>query len=79
MAKTKKAQPVQEESTESTVIRPNDLATELNVDPKRVRAYLRQEFSRADEAKNTNWELTPEMAAKVRERFTASESDGEES
>lgn len=75
-----------EETEETQVIRPNDLAEELGVDGKRIRAYLRQEFTRDSDSKNTNWELTPEMAAKVRDRFTASdepesdeESDDEES
>lgn len=60
---------------EAKIIRPNDLAKELGVDPKRLRAYLRAEFTRPNDAKNTNWELTPEMVSKATERFTASDED----
>lgn len=67
---------IEEEVEETTsVIRPNDLAEELGVDAKRIRAFLRTEFSRDSEAKNTNWELSPEMANKVRARFTASDDE----
>lgn len=73
MAKSKDNTIEDEETTQ--VIRPNDLAKELGVDAKRVRTFLRSEFSRDPEAKNTNWELSPEMAAKVRDRFTASDDE----
>lgn len=75
MAKTKTAQPQEE----TKVIRPNDLATELDVDAKRIRAFLRGTFVRSDEAKNTNWELTDEMVSAVREKFTASDEASDES
>ena len=65
----KAEQPVQAEETPK-VIRPNELAKELGVDGKRIRAYLRTEFTRPGEAKNTNWDLTPEMVTAVKERFT---------
>lgn len=54
---------------------PTELANELGVDPKRVRAYLRQEYTRDAEAKNTSWNLSDEVAKAVRARFTKVESD----
>jgi hypothetical protein len=56
-------------------IRPNDLARELNVDGKRVRAYLRQEYPRPTDQKNTNWFLTDSQVAAVRARFTPTDED----
>lgn len=53
--------------------RPEDLAKELGVSGKQIRAYLRSEFSRGPEAKGTSWTLTEDMAAKVVARFTPSE------
>ena len=69
--KTKATQPVEEKTEETPkVIRPNELAKELGLkDGKRLRAFLRQEFTRPAEAKNSNWELTPDMIAAARERF----------
>jgi len=64
----KAEQPVQAEETPK-VIRPNELAKELGVDGKRVRAFLRTEFTRPTDAKNTNWELSPEMVTAIKERF----------
>jgi len=55
---------------------PKALAEELGVDAKRIRSYLRNEFSRANEAKNTTWLLDEAAAKAVRERFTPkTESD----
>lgn len=79
MAKAKTTAKATPQAEETKVIRPNDLAKELDVDAKRIRAYLRTEFARESDSKNTNWELTPAMADKVRERFTASNEDSEES
>lgn len=55
---------------------PKALAEELGVDAKRIRSFLRNEFSRDAEAKNTTWLLDSKAAAAVRERFTPkAESD----
>lgn len=60
----------EDEVEETVVIRPNDLAKELGLkDGKRIRAFLRQEFTRPSDAKNTNWELTEAQADAVRKRF----------
>lgn len=56
-------------------IRPNDLAKELGVDGKRVRAFLRGQFPRQEEARNTNWALTKAQEKAVREKFTAKKAE----
>jgi hypothetical protein len=55
MAKTKPAvEDVEETEVEETkVIRPSDLATELEVSPKALRGFLRREFPRGTDQKNT--------------------------
>ena len=50
-------------------ITPTALAKELNVDPKRLRAYLRSNHARPAEAKNTSWTITTPVAAKARAYF----------
>lgn len=57
-----------------TIVTPGALAEELDIDPKRVRAYLRKAFTREATAKNTSWDLTPETADLVREYFAAKAS-----
>ena len=72
-APRKAAQPAKEET--KTVVRPNELAKELGLkDGKRVRAFLRTNFTRPDEAKNSNWELTQEQIDAVREKFAPKEA-----
>jgi len=58
---------------------PTELATELGVDPKRVRAWLRAEYTRDPEAKNTSWHLSEDVAEAVRVRFTKVEEKSDES
>ena len=67
-----------EVTEEATPVTPKDLAEELGVDAKRIRAFLRQEFTRPGEAKNTSWFLSDEAAEAVRDRFTPSEDEDEE-
>lgn len=43
---------------------PKALAEEIGVDPKSVRGFLRREFPRTDEARNTSW-IVPAPAAKA--------------
>jgi hypothetical protein len=70
-----------EEETDETeaeatdVVRPSDLAAELEISPKALRAFLRREFPRADGAKNTSWTLSEEMVEKATAHFTASDED----
>jgi hypothetical protein len=49
---------------------PKELAEQLEVDPKRVRAYLRSNHARAIEAKNTSWQIPAAVVKDVREHFT---------
>jgi hypothetical protein len=57
-----------------TIVTPATLAEELDVDPKRVRAFLRKAHTRDATAKNTAWDLTEDTADAVREHFTAKAS-----
>lgn len=58
------------------IVTPTALATELGIDPKRLRAYLRSAHTRAPEAKNTSWALTPDVIAAARERFAPADDEG---
>ncbi len=49
---------------------PTELARELDVDPKRLRAYLRKEHTRAIESKNTSGTISEDTANAVRAHFT---------
>ena len=55
-------------------VSPKELANALEVDPKRLRAFLRANFTRSDEAKNTSWSIGPEAQAAAREHFAKSET-----
>ena len=50
-------------------VTPKALAEELGIDPKRLRSYLRSQFARPAEAKNTTWTITSDAANKAREHF----------
>ena len=56
-------------------VTPEMLAKELGVDGKRIRAFLRQEFTRPTEEKNTSWTLSAKQADAVRDRFTPSDDE----
>ena len=56
-------------ATTPKTITPSVLATELEVDAKRVRAYLRKNFARPVEAKNSTWNVPADAAKAVREHF----------
>lgn len=59
-------------------ITPGQLAEEIGQDPKRVRAYLRTEFTRPDAEKNTSWALNAKTADAVRDHFTAADDESDE-
>jgi len=48
---------------------PAQLAEELGISPKVLRAYLRKEHTRAPEAKNTSWVIPATVAAKAKKHF----------
>jgi hypothetical protein len=62
---------------ETKTYTPKDLAEELEVDGKRIRSYLRSNFGRDAEDKNTSWVLTEAMAQSVRDHFEDSEDEDE--
>lgn len=47
---------------------PNELAAELDVSPKTIRAFLREEYP--EHKHGTRWELDDDQATVVRARFT---------
>lgn len=57
---------------------PKALANELEISPKNLRAYLRREFPRATEDKNTSWRLTDAQIEAARIRFTPTEEEAVE-
>jgi hypothetical protein len=67
-----------EEAEETKGIRAVDLATELGIDPKRLRGWLRKEFPRAAEDKNTSWLLTEEQVDAAWDRFGSNDEDDSE-
>jgi hypothetical protein len=48
---------------------PNQLAAELGISPKTLRAWLRKEFERDPALKNTNWVINDAMAEHARGHF----------
>jgi len=54
---------------------PNDLARELNVSPKTLRAYLRKAHTRDVNAKNTSWAIDAKCARDVRKHFARATND----
>ena len=66
-----------EETEEAEGMRPKVLAEELNINPKALRAFLRREFPRGNQEKNTSWYLTEEQISKAREYFSDEEEADE--
>jgi predicted site-specific integrase-resolvase len=48
---------------------PKELAAEIGIDPKILRAYLRKNHTRALEAKNTSWIIPATVAAAAKKAF----------
>jgi hypothetical protein len=68
------------EKATPTFTTPKELAKELGVDAKRIRAFLRgtEDFGHMTpdgHARNTSWQLSAPQAELVRERFTPSDDD----
>jgi len=53
----------------TTTTTPNELARELGISPKTLRAWLREQFPREECLKWTDWEVTPEMAEVARRKW----------
>lgn len=76
MATTKtKKQKAEVEVKEATVTRPEDLAKELGISGKQIRAWLRRTF---EHEKRTSWLLSAKQAEAVREHFSKSDEDDTE-
>jgi hypothetical protein len=56
---------------------PKELATELGVDPKRLRSFLRGAFPRPLEAKNTSWQISDEAIEAAKAKFVKEETPAE--
>ncbi len=54
---------------------PKELAKELEINPKNLRSYLRKEFPRSADEKNTSWKLTEAQIEAARAKFADSEDD----
>jgi hypothetical protein len=64
--------------SDTPTMSPKALAAELDIDPKRLRGWLRSsDFARPAEAKNTTWTLDATVIEAARERF-APKADEEE-
>ncbi|MGB3910240.1 MAG: hypothetical protein WBL06_07200 [Pseudolysinimonas sp.] len=50
-------------------VTPADLAKELGIDAKRIRAFLRATYGKLNRSVETRWKLTPDQASKVRRHF----------
>jgi hypothetical protein len=72
---TEKQEPEVIEEDEVESFTPSEVAKDLNVDPKALRAFLRSTFPRPLDMKNKSWVITPEMAAVCIEHFTASDDE----
>ena len=59
----------------TTTVRPEDLAKELEVSSKQLRAFLRSNFPRKAEEKGTSWELNAKQVKACREHFATSDED----
>jgi hypothetical protein len=67
---------VDETEEAETFMTPKELSEELDVDAKRIRAFLRgSEFARAAAEKNTSWRLDEETADAVRAHFADDEDE----
>jgi predicted site-specific integrase-resolvase len=53
---------------------PKELAAEIGIDPKVLRAYLRKNHTRPSEAKNTSWIVPADVAAKAKAAFKKNEA-----
>lgn len=57
---------------EARTFRPEDLAKELDISGKQIRAWLRKQF---EHEKRTSWVLSEAQAKAVREHFKRSDED----
>ena len=60
---------------QSKTYTPKVLANEIGCDPKSLRGFLRANFPRALEAKNSSWIITEEAANAARAKFAKQRTD----
>jgi hypothetical protein len=53
----------------SKAVTPKELAAELNIDAKRLRGFLRKEFSRDPAVKGSTWAIDAKAVKAARARF----------
>lgn len=53
---------------------PKELAAEIGIDPKVLRAYLRKNHTRSLEAKNTSWIIPAKVALAAKAAFKKNEA-----
>jgi predicted site-specific integrase-resolvase len=58
----------------SDALTPKALAEEIGIDAKVLRSFLRKEFPRPVEVKNTTWIIPTDAADKAREKFAKQEA-----
>ena len=58
---------------EDRIYTPNELAALLEIDAKRLRGFLREQYPREEEEQGDHWELPPELADAVREHFSSTD------
>lgn len=75
MAKTKTKKAEVKEAKVTTVVRPEDLAKELSISGKQIRAWLRRTFEHEN---RTSWLLSEKQAQAVRDHFTKEDIESEE-
>jgi hypothetical protein len=63
------------EDDEPTLVTPKVLAASLGINPKKLRAWLRQNFTRTRDEHNTSWFLTQEMIDAATARFTPKDDE----
>lgn len=61
--------------TDKTTITPKALALEIGVDPKSLRGWLRSNYTRPLEAKNTTWLIDADAADAARAHYRKQRTD----
>lgn len=60
--------------SDAKTLTPKALALEIGIDPKVLRSFLRKNFTRTAEAKNTSWIVPTDAAKAAREHFKKQEA-----
>jgi hypothetical protein len=63
------------DTTNTATLTPKQLANEIGCDPKSLRGFLRKNFARSADAKNTSWLIAEDAANAAREHFAKQRTD----